>query len=88
MRLIATAQFKKDLRRVSKRGKDLHQLWTVVGKLQAKQPLDPTHRPHRLSGRWARFRECHIGPDWLLIWNQQDDVLTLVRTGTHTDLFD
>ena len=88
MRLIATAQFKKDLRRVSKRGKDLHQLWTVVDKLQAKQPLDPTHRPHRLSGRWARFLECHIGPDWLLIWNQQGDVLTLVRTGTHTDLFD
>ena len=88
MRLITTAQFKKDLKRVSKRGKDLDQLKAVVEKLRAKQPLQPRHRPHRLSGRLARFRECHIGPDWLLIWYQRDDALILVRTGTHTDLFD
>ena len=88
MRLITTAQFKKDLKRVSKRGKDIDQLKAVVEKLRAKQPLQPRHRPHRLSGRLARFRECHISPDWLLIWEQRDDALILVRTGTHTDLFD
>lgn len=88
MRLLTTAQFKRDVRRVSKRGKDLDQLWAVVEKLLARQPLEPRNRPHRLSGQWARFWECHIAPDWLLIWDQQDDALTLVRTGTHTDLFD
>ena len=88
MRLITTAQFKKDVRRASKRGRDLDQLWVIVAKLQVKQPLEARHRPHRLSGRWARFWECHIAPDWLLIWDQQYDSLTLVRTGTHTDLFD
>ena len=88
MRLLTTAQFKRDVRRVSKRGKDLDQLWAVVEKLLSKQPLEPRNRPHMLSGRWARFWECHIGPDWLLIWDQQGDALTLVRTGSHTDLFD
>ncbi len=88
MRLLTTAQFKRDVRRVSKRGKDLDQLWAIVEKLLARQPLAPRHRPHRLSGQWARFWECHIAPDWLLIWDQQDDALTLVRTGTHADLFD
>ena len=88
MRLLTTAQFKRDVRRAAKRGRDLDQLWAVVEKLLSKQPLETRHRPHRLSGRWSRFWECHIGPDWLLIWDQQDDVLVLVRTGTHTDLFD
>ena len=88
MRLLTTAQFKKDVRRASKRGRNLDQLWAVVDRLLSRQPLEPRHRPHRLSGRWARFWECHIGPDWLLIWDQQNDSLTLVRTGSHTDLFD
>ena len=88
MRLLTTAQFKRDVRRVSKRGKDLDQLWAVVEKLLSKQPLEPRNRPHMLSGRWSRFWECHISPDWLLIWDQQGDALTLVRTGSHTDLFD
>ncbi len=87
MRLITTAQFKKDLRRASKRGQDLDRLWAIVEKLLAGQPLEPRHRSHRLSGQWARFWECHIGPDWLLIWDQKEDSITLVRTGTHTDLF-
>ena len=88
MRLLTTAQFKKDARRASKRGKDLDQLWAVVEKLLSKKSLQLRHRPHRLSGPWARFWECHVGPDWLLIWDQRDDALILVRTGSHTDLFD
>ena len=88
MRLLTTAQFKKDVRRAAKRGKDLDQLWAVVERLLSKQPLETRNRPHRLSGRWSRCWECHVSPDWLLIWDQEDDALILVRTGTHTDLFD
>ena len=88
MRLLTTAQFKKDVRRAAKRGKDLDQLWAVVEKLMSKQPLETRYRHHRLSGRWSRFWECHVGPDWLLIGDERDDALTLVRTGSHTDLFD
>ena len=88
MRLLTTAQFKKDVRRASRRGKELDQLWAVVEKLLAGQPLATPNRPHRLSGQWARSWECHIAPDWLLIWDQKEDSITLVRTGTHADLFD
>ena len=58
-----------------------------MGRLLAGEPLDPRHRTHRLSGQWARSRECHIEPDWLLIWHVQDDTLVLTGTGTHADLF-
>ena len=88
MRLLTTAQFKKDIKSASKRGKDLDQLWAVVEKLLARQPLEPRNRPHRLSGTWSRHWECHVSPDWLLIWAAEDDALILVRTGSHTDLFD
>ena len=87
MRLLTTRRFEKDLRRARRRGKDLDKLWVVVGRLLAGEPLDPRHRTHRLSGQWARSRECHIEPDWLLIWHVQDNALVLTRTGTHSDLF-
>ena len=89
MRLFTTTQFKKDLRRAKRRGKDLDVLWDVVERLVLEQSLDPRKRPHRLSGEWSGCWECHIQPDWLLIWNSRDgDALTLVRTGSHVDLFD
>ena len=87
MRLITTRRFERDLRRAAKRNKDLERLWGVVDRLLAGEPLDPNHRRHRLSGEWSRYWECHIEPDWLLIWNEDDDTLLLVRTGTHSDLF-
>ena len=87
MRLLTTTRFERDLKRAGRRGKDLDKLWRVVERLLARQPLDPRHRPHRLSGEWSAFRECHLEPDWLLIWDQRPDVLILVRTGTHADLF-
>ena len=52
-----------------------------------EQPLEARHRPHRLSGNWSGAWECHLEPDWLLIWTQEADVLVLTRTGTHSDLF-
>ena len=88
MRLLTTNRFEKDLRRAKRRGKDLNKLWNVVESLLAQQPLDPRNRPHRLAGDWSPCWECHIEPDWLLIWDQREDLLILVRTGTHTDLFD
>ena len=89
MRLLITTQFKKDLRRAKRRGKNLDKLWDIVERLLSKQTLEPRNRQHRLSGQWSHCWECHIEPDWLLIWDQrQVDALILIRTGSHTDLFD
>ena len=88
MRLLTTKRFERDLKRVRKRGKNLDKLWSVVEQLLSKRPLDPRHRRHRLAGDWSPCWECHIEPDWLLIWDQKDHTLILVRTGTHTDLFE
>ena len=88
MRLLTTGRFERDLRRSKRRGKNLNKLWTVVERLLQEQPLEPRHRVHRLSGDWAGSWECHIESDWLLIWHRRDDTLVLVRTGTHSDLFD
>lgn len=87
MRLLTTNRFEKDLERSRKRGKDLDKLWHIVERLLSRQLLDPRNRPHRLSGGWSACWECHIEPDWLLIWDQREDALILVRTGTHADLF-
>jgi len=87
MRLLTTKRFERDLRLCNRRGKDLGKLWAVVDCLLAEKPLDPRNRAHRLSGDWSRAWECHIEPDWLLIWHVDDDVLVLARTGTHADLF-
>ena len=63
-------------------------LWTIVERLLSGQSLDARNRPHRLSGAWSHCWECHIEPDWLLIWDSSDDdMLILVRTGSHSDLF-
>ena len=87
MRLLTTRRFERDLARAKKRGKNLNKLWTVVKRLLDEQPLEACHRPHRLSGNWSGSWECHLEPDWLLIWTQETDVLVLTRTGTHSDLF-
>ena len=87
MRLLTTRRFERDLARAKKRGKNLNKLWTVVKRLLEEQPLEARHRPHRLSGNWSGSWECHLEPDWLLIWTQEADALVLTRTGTHSDLF-
>ena len=87
LRAIATSQFRKDYKRALKRGKDIAKLDDIIRKLATSEPLDVRHRDHALVGNWASFRECHIEPDWLLIYRIESDVLvlTLVRTGTHGD---
>ena len=66
----------------------MHKLCTVVELLLSGESLPSRYRPHRLSGNWSHYWECHIEPDWLLVWNRGEDELILVRTGTHSDLFD
>lgn len=84
-----TTQFKKDYKLAKKRGLNLSLLKDIVTKLANGEPLEPRHKDHALTGNWTGHRECHIQPDWLLIYRYEDDVLvlTLARTGTHSDLF-
>ncbi|MBQ3712101.1 MAG: type II toxin-antitoxin system YafQ family toxin [Bacteroidales bacterium] len=84
-----TAQFRKDVKRCSKRGYDISILNTVVDILQQTGTLPAEYRPHRLSSNHAGEWECHLRPDWLLVWSQNDTELTLLmlNTGTHSDIF-
>ncbi len=88
MRLHLTSAFKRDLRRAKRRGKDLSKLWSIVEQLLAGEPISPRNRPHRLSGEMSHLWECHVEPDWLLTWEQDNEELFLARTGTHSDLFE
>lgn len=80
--------FKKDFKRVQKRGYDMRLLAAVVETLADGGVLDEKHRDHALTGDWSGYRECHIAPDWLLIYkiNAGELILLLTRTGTHADL--
>lgn len=86
--LFQTKRFVKDAKRMAKRGKDLEKLMTVVRLLADDRPLDPRHRDHPLSGQWSSSRDCHIEPDWILIYSSGKTSLRLERTGTHSDLFE
>ena len=87
--LILTGKFKKSLKLAKKRGLDLKLLDKVITMLQNDIPPEEKYRDHELKGKYQGFRECHIQPDWLLIYLNENDVLTLtlVDTGTHADLF-
>jgi mRNA interferase YafQ len=87
MRLSQTNQFNKDIKRQQKRSKDLSKLKEVIDLLLEKKPLPPKNRDHQLSGEWFGHRDCHIEPDWILIYKILEDELRLERTGTHSDLF-
>lgn len=84
-----TKQFKKDYKLAIKRGLKINLLENVIAALALGEPLPEKCKDHALTGNWAGHRECHILPDWLLIYRIEDDVLvlTLARTGTHSDLF-
>lgn len=86
--LILTSKFKKSLKRAKKRGLDISLLEQVVDKLQNDIELEDKHHDHNLKGNFAGFRECHVQPDWLLIYLKEEDILTLtlVDTGSHSDL--
>ena len=82
-------QFKKDYKQAVKRRLNIDLLTEVIDKLAKQQTLEPKYKDHALTGNYKGFRECHIQPDWLLVYKIDGDrlVLTLVRTGSHSDLF-
>ena len=90
LKIMFTNRMKRDVKRMKKRGKDLAKLTTVLDNLARQQPLPAKNRDHALTGNLADFRECHIEPDWLLIYQVFEDVLILsaTATGTHAELFD
>lgn len=85
--LDKTLMFRKDLKRAAKRGCNKEALFAVIDMLQKGEPLPEKNRDHALSGNWRGHRECHISPDWLLIYRIYEDtlILSLIRTGTHSD---
>ena len=87
MNLHYKTQFKKDYKRIKKQNKDLFNLRAVIEKLVAGQSLEPRFRDHQLSGSWKGHRNCHIEPDWILIYRITADDLYLERTGSHSELF-
>lgn len=87
--LKTTAQYRKDRRRAVKSGLPMHLLDNVLDVLAKGKPLDPRYKDHALKGRYIGHRECHITPDWLLIYaiNKGELILTATRTGSHSELF-
>jgi mRNA interferase YafQ len=88
-KIVATNQFKKDYKLCLKRGLKEAKLVEVLTILESNGKLPTKHKPHLLKGNFKGFWECHIQPDWLLIWEQAEEIklITLNRTGTHSDLF-
>lgn len=84
--LLTTTAFERDLKRVGKQGKDLDKLENVVTLLQERLRLPARCRPHPLRGNWIGHWDCHIEPDWLLLYRATDAELILVRTGSHAEL--
>ena len=87
--LDITNRFKKDVKLSVKRGLDQNLLQEIINSLVENGKVDAKHKPHPLKGDYSGLLECHIQPDWLLIWEQNEAIklITLYRTGTHSDLF-
>lgn len=84
---VPSGKYRKDLRLCFKRGYNLKLLEAVIDTLRIPAPLEEKYRPHPLTGEYSGYNECHITPDWLLIYKQTETELLLARTGTHSDLF-
>lgn len=84
-----TNKFKKDLKLCKSRGYDIELIRTVIKKLSNGEKLEDKYKDHDLKGNWSGYRECHVLPDWLLVYkyNNGDLILILTRTGSHSDLF-
>ena len=88
LQIVLTAQFKRDYKLAKRRHYDIAELKRIVDKIANREPLPPKNRDHALHNNYEGFRECHIAPDWLLVYQIIEDtlVLSLARTGTHSDL--
>jgi mRNA interferase YafQ len=84
---VFTKQFEKDIKTMLKRGKETSKLKTIIKLLLQQEKLPQRYSDHKLSGKLQNRRECHIEPDWLLIYKIQEEVIIFERTGTHSDLF-
>ncbi len=82
-----TNQFNKDIEKVSKQNRDIGLIKDIIRKLILQKTLDMKFKDHKLKGQYADHRECHIQPDWLLIYLIRHDSITFVRTGSHAELF-
>lgn len=87
LKIRDSGQFKKDFKKCVKRGLNMDLLKSVVATLAIPEPLEVKNKDHYLTGNYTGFRECHILPDWLLIYRYNGEYLELARTGTHSDLF-
>jgi mRNA interferase YafQ len=87
LNIVWTGQFKKDYKRAKKQDKDIDKLRSVIELLAQRKPLPARYRDHKLTGYLKEHRDCHIEPDWLLIYRFDGDDLILERTGSHSDLF-
>ena len=89
LELVTTTQFRKDLKRLRKRGADMKKLDDILQTLCAEEPLSEKYRDHALIGDYIGFRECHVAPNWLLVYaiDKGQLILTASRTGSHSDLF-
>ena len=89
LEIVWTSQFKKDYKLAMKRHLDLELLDEIIRMLSRGESLPSKNKDHALLGRWRGYRECHIQPDWLLVYRIEHNVLvlTLARTGTHSELF-
>lgn len=88
LKIVWTSQFKKDYKKALKRNLEIDLLDNAIRLLSNKESLNERHGDHTLTGNWRAYRECHIQPDWLLIYKIEDEllILILVRTGSHSDL--
>ena len=87
MTIIYTTQFKRDYKRIKKQNKELNKLKVLVEKLVSGETIDSKYKDHQLAGNFNGYRDCHIEPDWLLIYKKTVDTLFLERTGSHSELF-
>ena len=87
MELLQTSQFKKDIRKQIKKGKDPKKLAKAIQLLLIQKQLPTKYKDHRLRGHWVGRRDCHIEPDWVLIYRVSENQILLERTGTHSELF-
>ena len=87
LKISVSNRFKKDIEKLKKQDKDLSKLKFIIDILTTKQTLDKKYLDHSLRGEFKGYKECHIEPDWLLIYFIDDDILNLARTGSQSELF-
>ena len=85
--LVRTSSFRRDLRRSARRGRDIRKISEITDRLVAGEPLEARRRRHQLVGNWYPLWECHVEPNWLLVWEENEDTITLRYTGSHSDIF-